>query len=362
MKRTLLIATLTLSLLTLSLAGCSSANKTDETLKVRHKDVAEEVEIIYESWETDITEPPEPTETDVTVTDVTVDDGLVKVGIINNDPNESGYRTANDMDMKKMFTQENGYDASFFYSLKNDEQISAAAHFIKDDVDYLIISPAGTTGWETVLEDAQDAGIKVIFFDRDPDISEDLYEAKILCDLEKEGEIAVEWLETQDLSEYNIVHLQGVLGSQAQIGRTAPLDSMVDSEDNWNYVAQETAEWNAETAQKIVEGIIDSKEEFNVIYCENDDMAKGAIAALDDAGISHGVGGDVIVISFDCNRYMMEELLNGNINLEVQCSPFQAAYVDAVIRYGAREKTVIVEDRGFDAQTVTQDDVDDYSI
>ena len=51
---------------------------------------------------------------------------LIKVGIINNDPNESGYRTANDKDMKEMFTKENGYDASFAYSLKNDEQITAA--------------------------------------------------------------------------------------------------------------------------------------------------------------------------------------------------------------------------------------------
>ena len=50
------------------------------------------------------------------------DGKLIKVGIINNDPNESGYRTANDKDLKAMFTEENGYDASFAYSLKNDEQ------------------------------------------------------------------------------------------------------------------------------------------------------------------------------------------------------------------------------------------------
>ena len=61
---------------------------------------------------------------------------LIKVGIINNDPNESGYRTANDKDMKNMFTKENGYDASFAYSLKNDEQITAAQKFIQDGVDY----------------------------------------------------------------------------------------------------------------------------------------------------------------------------------------------------------------------------------
>ena len=82
---------------------------------------------------------------------------LIKVGIINNDPNESGYRTANDKDMKNMFTKENGYDASFAYSLKNDEQITAAQKFIQDGVDYLLLSAADTSGWDSVLKDAQDA-------------------------------------------------------------------------------------------------------------------------------------------------------------------------------------------------------------
>ena len=71
-------------------------------------------------------------------------DGLIKVGIINNDPTESGYRTANDKDMKATFTKENGYDASFAYSLKNEEQIAAAQKFIQDEVDYLLLSAAGT--------------------------------------------------------------------------------------------------------------------------------------------------------------------------------------------------------------------------
>ena len=78
------------------------------------------------------------------------DGELIKVGIINNDPNESGYRTANDKDMKNMFTEENGYEASFAYSLKNDEQITAAQKFIQDGVDYLLLSAADTAGWDSV--------------------------------------------------------------------------------------------------------------------------------------------------------------------------------------------------------------------
>ena len=101
-----------------------------------------------------------------TAADTSASGELIKVGIINNDPNESGYRTANDKDLKAMFTAENGYEASFAYSLKNDEQITAAQKFIQDGVDYLLLSAADTAGWDSVLKDAQDAGIRVILFDR----------------------------------------------------------------------------------------------------------------------------------------------------------------------------------------------------
>ena len=186
------------------------------------------------------------------------DGALIKVGIINNDPNESGYRTANDKDLKAMFTEENGYDASFAYSLKNDEQIAAAQKFIQDEVDYLLISAAGTSGWDSVLQDAQAAGIQVILFDRTIDADESLYVASIVSDMAKEGQTAVDWLASQNLETYNIIHIQGVMGSAAQIGRTGALDEQVAANDNWNMVTQQTAEWNAETAQQIVQSVIDS--------------------------------------------------------------------------------------------------------
>ena len=290
------------------------------------------------------------------------DGKLIKVGIINNDPNESGYRTANDKDMKNTFTKENGYDAQFAYSLKNDEQIAAASKFIQDGVDYLLISAAGTSGWDTVLGDAQKAGIKVILFDRTIDADESLYEASIVSDMAKEGQTAVDWLASQNLPEYNVIHIQGVMGSSAQIGRSGALDTKVGAESNWNIVTQQTAEWNAETAQQIVQSVIDSGKKFNVIYAENDDMAKGAVQALDKANISHGVGKDVIVIGFDCNKWALEELLAGNWNYDGQCNPFQASYINDIIKNGAKQKTVIMEEKGFDASTITQADVDQYGI
>lgn len=291
---------------------------------------------------------------------------LIKVGIINNDPNESGYRTANDKDMKEMFTEANGYEASFAYSLKNDEQITAAQKFIQDGVDYLLLSAADTAGWDSVLKDAQDAGIRVILFDRTIDADASLYEASIVSDMAKEGQTAVDWLKAQALSEYKIIHLQGVMGSAAQQGRTGALNEAVTT-DGWTLVTQQTAEWNAEKAQQIVQSVIDSGESFNVIYAENDDMAKGAVAALDKANISHGVGKDVIVMGFDCNKWALEELLNQNWNYDGQCNPFQASYIDEIIKTiegggTVSEKTIIMDEKGFDATTITQEDVDKYGI
>ena len=301
-----------------------------------------------------------------TAADTSASGELIKVGIINNDPNESGYRTANDKDLKAMFTEENGYEASFAYSLKNDEQITAAQKFIQDGVDYLLLSAADTAGWDSVLKDAQDAGIRVILFDRTIDADASLYEASIVSDMAKEGQTAVDWLKGQGLSEYKIIHLQGVMGSAAQQGRSGALDEAVAS-DGWTLVTQQTAEWNAEKAQQIVQSVIDSGESFNVIYAENDDMAKGAVAALDKANISHGVGKDVIIMGFDCNKWALEELLNQNWNYDGQCNPFQASYIDDIIKTlesggTISEKTIIMEEKGFDADSITQEDVDKYGI
>jgi len=292
---------------------------------------------------------------------------LIKVGIINNDPNESGYRTANDADMKKTFTAENGYEASFAYSLKNDEQIAAAQKMIQDGVDYLLLSAAGTAGWDGVLQDAQKAGIKVILFDRTIDADPSLYEASIVSDMAKEGETAVGWLKGQNLAECNVIHLQGVMGSAAQIGRSGALDKEVAANANWNLVQQQTANWSAEEAQQIVQSVIDAGTPFNVIYAENDDMAKGAVAALDKANISHGVGKDVIVMGFDCNKWALEELLKGNWNYDGQCNPFQASYINEIIQKLEKgetisQKTIIMDEKGFDASTITQADVDNYGI
>ena len=290
------------------------------------------------------------------------DSSLIKVGIVNNPPSESGYRAANVKDMEEVFSKANGYSANAFYSLKNDEQLNAASQFITDGVDYLLISAAATDGWDGVLSRAKAAGIKVFLFDRMINVSDDLYECAVVSDMADEGKTAVNWLKSQKLPVYNVIHIQGAMGSDAQIGRTGALDKEFAA-GTMNKVVQQTATWDEAEAKKIVESVINSGAKFNVIYEENDGMAKGAVAALDEAGITHGVKGDVVVMGFDCNKWALRELKAGNWNYDGQCSPFQAALIDEYIKAGkVPSKKVINAEKGFDAKTITDADIDKYGL
>jgi simple sugar transport system substrate-binding protein len=293
-------------------------------------------------------------------------DSKIVVGIVNNPPSESGYREANVKDFEKVFSAENGYETKTFYSLQNDEQLNAAQQFITEGVDYLLISAAATTGWDSVLASAKEAGIKVFLFDRMIDTADTNYEAAVVSDMAKEGDTAVAWLLAQNLPEYNVIHIQGAMGSDAQLGRTGALDEQFAS-GKMNKVVQQTASWDEAEAKSIVESVINSGEKFNVIYAENDGMAKGAVAALDEAGITHGLNGDVKIMGFDCNKWALRELLAGNWNYDGQCSPFQAEVISGMIKTlesggTISNKLIITEEKGYDAATITQEDIDTIGL
>ena len=294
----------------------------------------------------------------------------IKVGIVNNPPSESGYREANVKDMESVFSAENGYEAKTFYSIKNDEQLSAARQFITDGVDYLLISAAETTGWDAVLRDAQEQGVEVFLFDRMIDCDPELFAAAVVSNMADEGDTAVNWLLGLGLDEYKVIHIQGAMGSDAQLGRTGALDAQFEA-GTMVKVAQQTATWDEAEAKKIVEAVINAGDDFNVIYAENDGMARGAVAALDEAGITHGVNGKVVVMGFDCNKWALRELLAGNWNYDGQCSPFQASVIDGMIKTleqggaieGLNEKKQIISvEKGFDAREITEEDIATYGL
>ena len=149
-------------------------------------------------------------------------DDLIKVGIINLDPSESGYREANVKNLNDVFTKENGYDATFVTAPTADKQLDAAKTFITNEVKYILVSAAETTGWDEVLEEAKEAGIKVFLFDRMIECDPSLYTAAVVSDMRQEGETAVAWLESLGLEEYNVLHIQGQLAAPLRSAAAIP--------------------------------------------------------------------------------------------------------------------------------------------
>ena len=297
----------------------------------------------------------------------------IKVGIINLDPSESGYREANVNNLKEVFTAENGYDASFTTALDDKSQIEAINTYVNEQVDYILISAAADTGYDEALENAKEAGVKVFLFDRMIQCDPSLYEAAVVSNMRLEGETAVAWLESQNLDEYKILHIQGQLGSDPQRGRSDPLTEKCAADEKWTIVREGTGgdQWDANEARKIAEAAINAGEDFNVVYAENDGMAAGVVAALDKAGIEQGVGKKVIIMGFDCNKWALKRLLDGEWNYDGQCSPFQAAVIDGFIKTleagGTIEglndqKQFISVEKGFDATTITMEDIETYGL
>ena len=109
-------------------------------------------------------------------------------------PEESGYRQANVEDMNNVFSKANGYDAKQTNTGDNSEQIAAAQGYIRDGVNYLLISAANASGWDNVLKSAKSAGVTVFLFDRLIQTDASNYQAALVSDMAAEGATAVNWL------------------------------------------------------------------------------------------------------------------------------------------------------------------------
>lgn len=290
--------------------------------------------------------------------------GLTKVGIVNLPPEESGYRQANVEDMNNVFSAANGYDAKQTNTMDNSEQIAAAKGYIRDGVDYLLISAANASGWDDTLKSAKDAGIQVILFDRSIDTAESNYQAAILSDMAYEGKKAVEWVLSLGLDKINLILIRGQMGSAAEIGRSAAVLEAAKA-GKLNIVADGTGgdSWSLEEARKVVEAAIAAGKDFNVIYAQNDGMAQGAVQALEAAGISHGKGGKVKVIGFDFNRFALRNVQAGYWDADMQCNPRQAAQISEWIKSGKMPSGVVYqEELLLTTETITDELIEKWGI
>ncbi|MBN2736524.1 MAG: substrate-binding domain-containing protein [Spirochaetales bacterium] len=260
---------------------------------------------------------------------------LIKVGIVNLPPEESGYRQANVEAMNTVFSKDNGYDAKQTNTGDNSEQIAAAKGYIRDGVDYLLISAANASGWDDTLKSAKTAGVKVILFDRTIETDPSNYQAALVSDMAYEGKMATDWVLNSVSQPIKLVLIRGQLGSAAEIGRSA---AVLDAQKagKLEIVADGTGgdSWSLEEARKVVEAAIAAGKDFNVIYAQNDGMAQGAVQALEAAGISHGKDGKVKIIGFDFNRFALRNVQAGYWDADMQCNPRQAAEISKWIKSG----------------------------
>jgi simple sugar transport system substrate-binding protein len=244
---------------------------------------------------------------------------------------ESDWRAANTKSMQSALSEENGYRLIFDDAQqKQERQINAIRSFIQQNVDYIVLAPTTEQGFETVLKEAQTAGIPVIIIDRMIEVEDDsLFTCWIGSDFKKEGDKAVTWLEEKFGSEpVKIIHLQGNIGSSAQIGRTNGLDEGIRRNPNWTLVARDSGEFTQAKAQELMWQYADL--DFNVVYAENDNMAFGAIDVLKERGLKPGR--DVIVVSFDASRRGLELTLAGDISYDVECNPLLGYSVSDTIK------------------------------
>jgi simple sugar transport system substrate-binding protein len=260
----------------------------------------------------------------------TITIGFAQVG------HESDWRTASTKSCQDVFSAENGYDLQFV-DCDNDSaaQLEAVRGFIEQDVDYIIIDPIVSTGWDTVLTECEEAGIPVIVIDRTIDDS-DKYISWVGSNFKTEGLAAGEWLKAyaaeKGIDEINALVIEGTNGSSAQIGRTDGFKEIADAE-GWTILDSQDGNFDQATGQEVMESYCKSYEgQFNVVVCQNDNEAFGAMDAMKAAGVTYGVDGDVILISFDACTAGLEYVITGDINADFECNPLAAPFVEEVIQ------------------------------
>ena len=282
---------------------------------------------------------------------------------------ESDWRTANTESMKSTFTSANGYRLIFDDAQqKQENQLKAIRNFIQQEVDYIVLAPVTESGWDAVLKEAKDADIPVIIVDRMVDVSDDsLYTAWVGSNFKLEGQKACAWLkayqDAKKLDKINIVDIQGTIGASAQIGRTEALNEAVKA-NGWNLLAQQTGEFTQAKGQEVMESMLKQYKDINVVYCENDNEAFGAIDAIEAAGKTVGPDGDILVMSFDTTKAGITDTQSGKIILNTECNPLHGPRVEEIIKTlesgGTPEKKAYVEEgvfaHGDEVPSVTVDD------
>ncbi|MBN1412681.1 MAG: ABC transporter substrate-binding protein [Spirochaetales bacterium] len=234
---------------------------------------------------------------------------------------ESAWRTAETESMKAT-AEELGVDLKFSDAQgKQENQIKAIRSFIAQKVDGIILAPVVETGWEPVLREAKRAKIPVVLVDRGIKVSDpSLYVTLIASDFVFEGEEAGKWLVKKMNKKGNIVELQGTPGAAPAIDRKKGFASIIKKYPNMKIIKSQTGNFNRADGKQVMEAFLKAEgKKINAVYAHNDDMALGAIQAIEEAGMKPGK--DIIVVSIDGVKGAFEAMVDGKLNCTVECNP-----------------------------------------
>ncbi len=243
---------------------------------------------------------------------------------------ESQWRTANSKSLQDE-AKARGITLNFVDCQSKPElQIKAVHDFITQKVDAIIIAPIKSTGWDETLKDAKAAGIPVIIEDRNVDADKSLFKCFIGSDFTKEGQMVAEWLIKKTGGKGNIIELYGEPGSAAAENRHKAFADAIAKTD-LKIIDSQSGQFQRDKGKEVMEAMLKAhaKGSFDIVYAHNDDMALGAIQAIEAAGLKPGT--DLMVVSIDGEKEAVQAVAAGKINCVVECNPMVGPLVfDAV--------------------------------
>jgi galactofuranose transport system substrate-binding protein len=237
---------------------------------------------------------------------------------------ESEWRTANTESIKSS-AKEAGIELKFSDAQqKQENQIKAIRSFIAQKVDVIAFSPVVQSGWGPVLREAKAAKIPVILSDRAVDEKDDsLWVSFMGSDFVEEGRRAGRWLLEKSKAgtgDVNIVELQGTVGSAPAIDRKKGFEEVIKANPRFKIIRSQTGDFTRAKGKEVMEAFLKAEgKKINVLYAHNDDMAIGAIQAIEEAGLKPAK--DIIIISIDAVKGAFEAMMAGKLNVSVECSP-----------------------------------------
>jgi len=236
---------------------------------------------------------------------------------------ESEWRTANTESIKSS-AAEQGIELKFSDAQqKQENQIKALRSFIAQKVDVIAFSPVVESGWGPVLREAKAAKIPVILTDRSVNEKDDsLWVSFMGSDFVEEGRKAGRWLleNVKTPGDVNIVELQGTVGSAPAIDRKKGFEEIIKAQPRFKIIRSQTGEFTRAKGKEVMEAFLKAEgKKINVLYAHNDDMAIGAIQAIEEAGLKPGK--DIVIISIDAVKGAFQAMMAGKLNVSVECSP-----------------------------------------